>query len=267
VRLDRHGAAATAAPCVIVLHGGPGAPGSAAGLARGLAAGFRVLEPWQRGSADGGPLTVAQHVDDLLALAAAECPGEQPALVGHSWGAMLALAAAAAAPTAFAALALVGCGTFDEAARTQYTLALEQRGGKGFLASLAALDHSEMDPDRRLLAKAERFDAAFGVDLLPEVSHAALDARAHAETWTDMLRLQAADVYPAAFAAIRAPVLMLHGAQDPHPGSLIRDSLLPFLPQLEFRAFARCGHYPWRERAVRAEFFALLADWLGRQSA
>jgi len=263
VRLDRHG---DSGPWVIVLHGGPGAPGSAAGLARGLAAGFRVLEPWQRGSADGGQLTVAQHVDDLLALAAAECPGERPALVGHSWGAMLALAAAAAAPEAFGALALVGCGTFDETARTQYTFALERRGGKGFLAALAALDRSAMDPDLRLLAKAEHFDAAFGVDLLPETSHAVLDARANAETWADMLRCQAEGVYPAAFAAIRGPVLMLHGAEDPHPGRMIRDSLLPFLPQLEYREFARCGHYPWRERAARTEFLALLADWLRRQS-
>lgn len=263
MRLDRHG---DAGACVIVLHGGPGAPGSASGLARGLAAGFRVLEPWQRGSADGGPLTVAQHIDDLLALTAAECPGERPALVGHSWGAMLALATAAAQPAVFGALALVGCGTFDEATRTHYYLALEQRGGKGFLASLAALDRSEMDPDRRLLAKAERFDAAFGVDLLPEPSHAALDAHANAETWADMLRLQAAGVYPAAFAAIRVPVLMLHGAEDPHPGRLIRDSLLPFLPQLEYCEFRRCGHYPWRERAARTEFLALLAAWLRRQS-
>ncbi len=263
MRLDRHG---EAGPHLIVLHGGPGARGSASGLARGLAASFRVLEPWQRGAEDGGPLTVDQHVADLRALAAAECPGERPALVGHSWGAMLALAAAAADPEAFGPLVLVGCGTFDRAARGEYLLALERRGGQGFLAELAALERDEADPERRLLAKAERFDRAFGVDLVPETSHAALDARAHADTWADMLRLQAAGVYPAAFAVIRCPVLMLHGAEDPHPGPLIRDSLLPYLPQLEYREFARCGHYPWRERFARVDFFAQLDEWLARQS-
>jgi hypothetical protein len=47
---------------VIVLHGGPGAPGSAEELAVGLSDMFRVVEPWQRGS--GGPdrLTVATQI-------------------------------------------------------------------------------------------------------------------------------------------------------------------------------------------------------------
>ncbi len=79
-----------------------------------------------------------------------------------------------------------------------------------------------------------------------------------------MVRLQAESVYPAAFAAIDAPVLMLHGAVDPHPGRMIRASLEPHLPQLEYREWKRCGHYPWLEKAVREEFFAVLREWLTR---
>ena len=45
---------------VVVIHGGPAAPGSAAGLARGLGSDFFVLEPFQRSSGTV-PLTVAQH--------------------------------------------------------------------------------------------------------------------------------------------------------------------------------------------------------------
>lgn len=262
MRLDRHG---DSGPRVIVLHGGPGAPGSAAGLARGLAAGFRVLEPWQRGSADGGPLTVAQLVEDLRALVVAECPGERPALVGHSWGAMLALAAAAAAPEAFGALALVGCGTFDPEARVAFKTTLAERGGETLAARLAAIAQQEPDPNRRFAAQAQLFDPLYGVALEAEAP-GPVDAAANAALWADMLRLQAEGIYPAAFAAIRSPLLMLHGAEDPHPGRLIRDSLLPFLPQLEYREFPRCGHYPWRERAARTEFFALLAAWLHCQS-
>jgi len=46
IRVRVHG---SAGPEVVVLHGGPGAAGDAAPLARTLAEGFRVLEPWQRG--------------------------------------------------------------------------------------------------------------------------------------------------------------------------------------------------------------------------
>ena len=73
-------------------------------------------------------------------------------------------------------------------------------------------------------------------------------------------------MYPAAFAAIHAPVLMLHGAADPHPGPMIRASLQPHLPHLEYHAWERCGHYPWLEKAVRDEFLAILHEWLARRS-
>lgn len=79
-----------------------------------------------------------------------------------------------------------------------------------------------------------------------------------------MLRLQREGVFPAAFSAIRVPVLMLHGAQDPHPGAMIRDSLRPHLPQLEYVEFEQCGHYPWIEKAAHERFIAVLRKWLGR---
>jgi pimeloyl-ACP methyl ester carboxylesterase len=49
---------------------------------------------------------------------------------------------------------------------------------------------------------------------------------------------------------------MLHGDEDPHPGAMIRESLLPFVPQLEYVEIGRCGHEPWRERNGREPFLA-----------
>jgi pimeloyl-ACP methyl ester carboxylesterase len=88
------------------------------------------------------------------------------------------------------------------------------------------------------------------------------DLRAHTETWADMLRLQQAGIYPATFAAIHAPVLMLHGDYDPHPGPMIRASLAPYLPQLEYHEWPHCGNTPWQERSIRPDFFATLRTWL-----
>ncbi len=68
--------------------------------------------------------------------------------------------------------------------------------------------------------------------------------------------------YPAAFAQIEVPVLMLHGDHDPHPGRLIRDSLAPHLSQLEYVEFERCGHYLWLEKHAREPLFARLGAWL-----
>ena len=55
---------------------------------------------------------------------------------------------------------------------------------------------------------------------------------------------------------------MLHGAYDPHPGAMIRDSLTPYMPQLEYREWEMCGHMPWLERAARRDFFRAPRDWL-----
>ena len=276
MRMHRHG---SSGPPIIVLHGGPGAPGSACGLARGLAAAFRVHEPFQRGSTrpDGTvgtvtaePLTVARHVADLDALVAEITAGEgglRPALVGHSWGAMLALAYAAAHPGQVTALVAVGSGTFGPAARSRFNELCAERMDDALRERLRALETAVSDPDQRLRMRADLLEPLYSYDAMADEDAEPCDERAHRETWDDMLRLQAAGVYPAAFAAIDVPVLLLHGAQDPHPGHLIRASLEPYLPALEYREWERCGHYPWRERAVRDDFFAVASTWLRRRFA
>jgi pimeloyl-ACP methyl ester carboxylesterase len=249
-------------PTVVLLHGGPGAPGYMAPVARGLADAFRVFEPFQRGSG-AEPLTVARHVADLRDLVDSLPAGPRPALVGSSWGAMLALAFAAAHPALAGPLVLIGCGTFDLGARARMQEILEARMDDQLRRRLANLTEEFADPDQRLRAQGRLILPLYCSDLAAdEMELGACDARANRETWDDMLRLQEQGVYPAAFSAIRGPVLMLHGDADPHPGRMILASLEPHLPQLEYREWARCGHYPWLEKAVREEFFACLRHWL-----
>ena len=253
IRVRAHGGAGQT---VLVLHGGPGAPGSAAGLARALAGPFRVLEPLQRRSG-GAPLTVARHVADLAEVVA-RCP-TPPALVGHSWGAMLALVFAAAHPARVRAVALVGCGTFDAASRAELARRIEARLDGATRARMAALDPRR---DADLAAWGALLGAATGVDLLPEEAPARCDARGHRESWGDMLRLQEEGILPAALAAWRGPTLMLHGDGDPHPGEMIRDTLRAVSPHLTWIGLARCGHEPWRERGAREAFLRALGGWL-----
>lgn len=260
MKVREHG---TSGPLVVVLHGGPGAPGYVAPVASGLADSFRVLEPFQRGSS-GEPLTVARHVEDLHELIRRHTEA-RPALVGHSWGAMLALAYAAAHPGRASSLVLIGCGTFDPAARDRLRAIREERMDEPLRRRLERLSEEFPDPDERLRAMGDLMLPLYSCEPVARgLEVESCDARAHHETWQDMLRLQEEGIYPAAFAAIDAPVLMLHGAVDPHPGRLIRTSLAPHLPQLEYHEWARCGHYPWLEKAVHDDFFAVLRRRLAR---
>jgi pimeloyl-ACP methyl ester carboxylesterase len=253
---------------IAVLHGGPGGQGSAASLASALAAWFGVREPLQRRSGDR-PLTVDVHVRDLAAVT------PNPAvLVGWSWGAMLALSFAARFPGDTRALALIGCGTYDERARETYQRDLDCRLGPKGRADVHRLrrdlaDEASLPRRNRLFADLVRvIDRAQSFEPISDATMSASDSElppdyvGHLETWSDALHRQARGLEPASFAAIRAPVLMVHGDQDPHPGPATRDTLRHHIPQLEYRALARCGHTPWLERHARDDFLALLRDWL-----
>jgi pimeloyl-ACP methyl ester carboxylesterase len=250
---------------VVVLHGGPAAPGSVIGLAAPLAPEFEVWEPFQRRSGEV-ELTVDRHVADLHAVAP-----DAVTIVGHSWGAMLGLSYAARYPADVRALALVGCGTYDAASRAEYERRINANLGTDGLRQKSAL--RAVIERARDVAERDRLFAQLGAlnlqaqsfDLLPEAHPEPLvvDATGHAETWDDVLRRQAGGIDPQSFDAIPARVLMLHGQDDPHPGTMIRDSLVPYIPQLEYVEFPRCGHEPWRERHAREPFFATLRRFLG----
>jgi pimeloyl-ACP methyl ester carboxylesterase len=246
---------------VALLHGGPGAPGSLLPLAGVLKERFCVMEPFQRGSGSS-PLTVETHVEDFHELVLSACHGKPVAVVGHSWGAMLGLVAASAYPEDVRSLVLVGCGTFDAQSRSMMAKVLEGRTNGDLREKAGALKREIGDRDERMKQYAALVAPLYSFDPEGSGEPLACDGRAFEETWNDMLRLQGEGVYPAAFSAIRCPVLMLHGSWDPHPGWMIRDSLLPHIPQLEYVEMEECGHTPWRERRVRDRFFSLLSDWL-----
>jgi pimeloyl-ACP methyl ester carboxylesterase len=247
---------------VVVLHGGPGAPGSLAGLATELAPDFEVWEPLQRRSGEV-PLTVDRHVADLHDIAP-----DPATIVGHSWGAMLGLSYAASHPAAVRALALVGCGTYDTASRAEYerrirmNLGVEGNKQKQELRAAIEQAHDSAERDRLVGLIGTLNTEAQSFDVLPEDHVVTVDAAGHDETWRDVLRRQATGLEPQSFDAIVSPVLMLHGDDDPHPGTMIRETLLPHIPQLEYVGIPRCGHEPWRERHGREPFLAALRGWL-----
>ncbi len=246
-------------PPVVLLHGGPGAPGHLAPLARELGQSFQVLEPLQRRSG-ARPLTVAQHVADL-----AEVALEQALYVGSSWGAMLGLSFAAAHPRQVTGLVLIGCGSYDPQSRESYLRSMEARLTDADVEHFERLrsslnEASDCDEQDLFFTQlGEMASKAQAYDPIPGASFGErCDYRAYLETWNDVLRLQSEGIEPAAFRVIEAPVLMLHGADDPHPGPSTFETLRACLPQIEYLEFEHCGHLPWLERQARNHFLSVL---------
>lgn len=250
---------------VVVLHGGPSAAGTAEPIAKGLSKDFHVYEPWQRASGDI-PLSVAVHISDLNKLITSICPNIPPAIVGESWGAMLALAYATEHPDSVSSLALVSCGTFDEKSRGRAVKIRKQR----------IADHIKKHPDfsndlqlsfQDQVMKWHDMTDNYDIEpsCLTDAQAEEFDMKAHTETWRDMMRCQEECIYPQSFTAIKSPVIMLHGEYDPHPGKMIRDDLKKYIPHLQYHEFSRCGHSPATERYVREYFFRVLCKWLKEQ--
>jgi pimeloyl-ACP methyl ester carboxylesterase len=133
-------------------------------------------------------------------------------------------------------------------------------------ASIAHITQTEEDPNRRIAKRGRVMTRVYGYDVEDgQWDLDIVDAAAHEQTWADMGRLMNQGVYPAAFAAITCPVLMLHGEADPHPGRLTREDLRPHIPHLEYREFLKCGHLPWLERQARDDFFDCINAWIAAQ--
>jgi pimeloyl-ACP methyl ester carboxylesterase len=258
-----------AGPVVVLLHGGPGAAGEMAPVARRLSTRFNVLEPLQRG---GGPtsLTVAAHVADLHEILQEPVQDAPVRLVGFSWGAMLALTYASRYAADVERVVAIGCGTFDARARHVYQTCVAERMDdetrsrvSGIQASLAGekdqIKRNELFAEiGRIYTRLQSFDPQ--EDDTGEPPHC--DEKAFRETWTDAVSLQEKGIQPAEFSRITAPVTMIHGEADPHPGRLIYGSLRPFIDQLTYIGIPRCGHTPWVERHAAEPFYAALIQSL-----
>jgi pimeloyl-ACP methyl ester carboxylesterase len=110
-----------------------------------------------------------------------------------------------------------------------------------------------------LIARASNYD---GLEDSPD--QLPVDYVGYAQTWADVLRLQEEGIDPGIFQRIQVPVLMLHGAVDPHPGPETRDLLRRHLTNLEYHELAQCGHQPWNEKNAKAAFFKLVRGWIAR---
>ncbi|GAB1818667.1 alpha/beta fold hydrolase [Herbidospora sp. RD11066] len=246
-------------PAVLMLHGsGPGTTGSGAWAATAQALGesWRLVAPDQAGfgltpippgSRGGLRLWTEQAAALMDALGA-----EHYAVVGHSMGGAVALALAAAHPR-----------------RVTHVVAVSTMGAPGapLSADLDAIWAAPAGPlgARDMLSRLV-LDQALVTEPAVAARAAAMEAGAEAfaslfppprARWADDLTLSAETL-----AGIRAPVLLVHGADD--RVTPLETSALPLLGHLadvRLHVFGRCGHVPAIEHPH--EFRRLLSSFLG----
>jgi pimeloyl-ACP methyl ester carboxylesterase len=246
---------------VAVVHGGPGAAGEMAPVARKLAISHGVLEPLQTKS------TVAQQVEELkqALLKNARLP---VTLIGFSWGAWLSFIFAAAYPELVKKLILVSSGGYED----KYG----RKTRTNRIARLNALQKIEIKSLEKVLGDTKAKDkevilAKLGalftkVDTYDPVSgrrdKVELDPGIFQSVWKDAEELRKSGKLLELGKHIHCPVVAIHGDYDPHPAEGVQKPLLRVLKKFRFILLPNCGHKPWIEKEAKDRFFEILNEEL-----
>jgi pimeloyl-ACP methyl ester carboxylesterase len=160
---------------VALIHGGPGAPGEIAPVARELSIGRGVLEPLQTKT------TLEGQVMELKAVI--EKHTDLPVtLVGFSWGAMLSFIFTALYPQFVKKLILLGSGPYEEKYAVNIMKTRMNRLGKEDWENFLTLNEALKDPSAKirdealcsfgkLMSKADSYDPLPHEDELLECSY------------------------------------------------------------------------------------------------
>ncbi len=242
---------------IIVVHGGPGAPGGMAPVAWELGKRFGVLEPFQ------GADSIHGQIEELKFLLHNHC-AEKVILIGHSWGAWLAWMYAAKYPDTVKQLILIGAGPFEKNyASDIMQTRLHRLNHADRTKTMDLLDMLQRKgcPDRKklfqrfgaLMSRADTFapisEENHVLEFQPDIFEA---------VWPEAKALRGSGTLLEIGQTISCPVVAFHGVYDPHPIEGVEKPLPKILNDFRMIKLEKCGHYPWNEKFAREKFYSLL---------
>ncbi|MGB7000690.1 MAG: alpha/beta hydrolase [Halobacteriota archaeon] len=246
---------------VAVIHGGPGASGEMAPVAKELALVCGILEPLQTSASLEGQLqelltSLKKHADFPITL------------IGHSWGAWLSFLFAARYSSFVKKLILIGSGVFEK----KYALTIMEtrlnRLNEADKLKVHSLKHALNDSNLenknvamaqfgKLMAQADSFDP------LP-FDNEELDVQyeIYQCVWQEAEELRESGKLLEQGKKIQCPVVAIHGDYDSSPPEGIEEPLSKILKDFRFILLNNCGHYPWIERTAKDNFYEIIKNEL-----
>ncbi len=244
-----------------VIHGGPGAPGEMATVARELESRWGVLEPLQKAKMLKG------QIEELKTVL--EKNGDPPILlIGFSWGAWLSFIFTANYPTFVKKLILIGSGPYEEKyatniMKTRLSRLTEEERSKAYTlmkelnGSIVREKNKLFAQFGRLISKADLYNPLPHDDEVLEYQYGIYQS-----VWEDAKILRRSGKLLELGKQIKCPVVAIHGDYDPHPPEGIKIPLSSILVDFKFVLIKDCGHYPWVERKARSRFYSILKSEL-----
>lgn len=244
---------------IAVLHGGPGAPGEMAPVARELSTWKSVLEPLQTAESLEGQV---RELYDVLN----KNSSLPVTLIGWSWGAMLGFIFTAKYPRMVKKLILVGSAVFEQKYAEKIMEIRLNRLDKKERTEVLALIEDLNDPlveDKKKDMLMSRFGKllfkADSYNPLP-YKNEVLEYQYHIfrEVWEDAENLRSIGELLNMGKQISCPVVAIHGDYDPHPYLGVQKPLSRVVKDFRFILIENCGHHPWFECEASDKFYDIL---------
>jgi pimeloyl-ACP methyl ester carboxylesterase len=247
---------------VVVIHGGPGAPGEMAPLAEELSLGYGVLEPLQTKE------SINAQIDELKSILD-DNSSKPVTLIGWSWGAWLAFIFTAQHPKYVKKLILVGSGPFEESYAQDIMKTRLSRLTEDEKVKLNSLIESLNNPSTKnkkimmknfgkLISKADSYQPVPYHNTILEFQ---LDI--YQKVWSEASELRKNNGLIEYAKDIQCPVVAIHGDYDPHPFEGVKIPLSKTIKDFKFILLKNCGHYPWFEKLAKDKFYEILRGELG----
>lgn len=246
---------------IAVIHGGPGAAGDMAPVARELSSTGGILEPLQTAQ------TIEGQIEELRDTVTKQ--GNPPLiLIGWSWGAWLSYIFTAQNPGLAKKLILIASGPFEEKdaqniMKTRLNRLSEEENAEALFLMNAIEEPAMENKDALLMRFGKLISKADSYDPISHKSHI-LECRydIYQSIWTQASKLRSDGKLLEYGNKIQCPVVAIHGDFDPHPAEGIRRPLSRILKDFRFIKLEKCGHTPWIERMAKDRFYELLRNEL-----
>ncbi len=246
---------------VAVIHGGPGASGEMAPVARELSPRWGVLEPLQTATSLEGQLKELQTV--------LKKNGSLPiTLIGHSWGAWLGFIFAARHSLSVRKLILIGSGPFEEKYASKIMKTRSSRLDGEERLDVHDLEEALNNPGVKdknailakfgdLMSKADSFNPLPFHSQEIEYQYGIFQS-----VWKEAKELRQSGILLELGKQIQCAVVAVHGDYDPHPFEGVEKPLSQIVKDFQFILLKKCGHKPWIEREAKDKFYEILQEEL-----
>jgi pimeloyl-ACP methyl ester carboxylesterase len=247
---------------IAVMHGGPGASGEMAPVARELSHRRGIIEPLQTENSIKG------QVEELKSIL--EKRADLPIiLIGFSWGAWLSLIFAAEHPNIITKLILISAGPFEEkyADRILETRLSRLSEKEKLQVTLLVDSLNETQPGEKNTLFAKLGKSLSKADAYDPIEDSSEEIVCRYEIfqsiWKEAAQLRRNGMLLEYSKKIRCPVTAIHGDYDAHPPEGVEKPLSKHIKNFQFILLQNCGHKPWLEKQAKEHFYSIVEKELG----